>query len=262
MKRQAEIQEQQLTATVKKQADAQKYAAMQQADADLYERQKAAEAAKFELEQKAEAELIQKQKIAEAVKYQQEQEAAALVAKSDAEKTAKKNEAEGQKALAAAIQAKGEAEAAAIQAKLEAEAEGQKLKLLAEAEGIEKKAEAQKKMGEASITEMQLDALKEYIQVLPEVAGKMAEPMAKIGSVTMYGEGDVSKFMSGLTATFKQVTDSMNATGGINMADIAASFLGNKFAGSESKDALKASTITQGIKALKEAGVLPPKADN
>lgn len=258
MKRQAEIQEQQLNATVKKQADAQKYAAMQQADADLYERQKAAEAAKFELEQKAEAELIQKQKIAEAVKYQQEQEAAALIAKSDADKTAKKNEAEGQKALAAAIQAKGEAEAAAIQAKLEAEAEGQKLKLLAEAEGIEKKAEAQKKMGEASITEMQLDALKEYIHTLPEVARNMAEPMSKIGSVTMYGEGDVSKFMSGLTSTFKQITDGMNASGGINMADIASSFLGNKFAGAAGKEALSSATLQQGLKALRESGVKLP----
>lgn len=262
MKRQAEIQEQQLNATVKKQAEAEKYAAMQRAEADLYERQKAAEAAKFELEQKAAAELLQKQKLAEAVKYQQEQEAAALVAKSDAEKTAKENDAAGQMALAKAIAAKGKAEADAIQAKLTAEAEGQKLKLLAEAEGIEKKAEAQKKMGEASITEMQLDALKDYIKVLPEVARNMAEPMSKIGSVTMYGEGDVSKFMSGLTSTFKQVTDSMNATGGINMSNVMTSFLGNKLAGGNNGEAIDAATLTAGIQALKESGVLPASSSD
>lgn len=251
-KRQAEIQEQELNARVKKQAEAEKYAAMQQAEAELFERQKAAEAAKYEMEQKSEAELIQKQKAAEAIKYEQEQEAEALVAKSNAEKTAKENEASGQMALAKAIAAKGQAEADAIQAKLSAEAEGQKLKLLAEAEGIEKKAEAQKKMGEASITEMQLDALKEYINVLPEVARNMAEPMSKIGSVTMYGEGDVSKFMSGLTSTFKQISDGMNATGGINMSNIMSSFLGNKLAGNNTKDSMTAAALQQGLKSLRE----------
>lgn len=244
-RRQAEIQEQELDATIKKQADAERYAAQQKAEAEAFQKMKDAEARKYELEQQAAADLIQSQKIAEAEKFKQEKEAEALIAKSEAEKKAKENEASGQMALAKAIQAKGEAEAAAIKAKLEAEAEGQKLKLLAEAEGIEKKAEAQKKMGEASITEMQLDALKIYFDKLPEIAAAMSKPLENIDKITMYGEGDVSKFMSGLTSTFKQITDGMNASGGINVNNILTSFLGNKLAGTNSDKALDASMIAQ-----------------
>ena len=116
-------------------------------------------------------------------------------------------------------------------------------------------------MGEASITEMQLDALKEYINVLPEVARNMAEPMSKIGSVTMYGEGDVSKFMSGLTSTFKQISDGMNATGGINMSNIMSSFLGNKLAGNNTKDSMTAAALQQGLKSLRETKPNPHNPD-
>lgn len=244
-RRQAEIQEQELDATIKKQADAERYAAQQKAEAEAFQKMKDAEAKKYELEQQAAADLIQSQKIAEAEKFKQEKEAEALIAKSEAEKKAKENEASGQMALAKAIQAKGEAEAAAIKAKLEAEAEGQKLKLLAEAEGIEKKAEAQKKMGEASITEMQLDALKIYFDKLPEIAAAMSKPLENIDKITMYGEGDVSKFMSGLTSTFKQITDGMNASGGINVGDILSSFLGNKLAGNNTEKAVDATMLAQ-----------------
>lgn len=78
------VQEQTLEATVKKQAEAEKYRQIQE----------------------AEAELEKKKKEAEAVKYAMEQEAAGIKAKGDAE--------------AAAIKAKGEAEAAAMEKKAEA----------------------------------------------------------------------------------------------------------------------------------------------
>ena len=78
------VQEQTLEATVKKQAEAEKYRQIQE----------------------AEAELERKRKEAEAVKYAMEQEAAGIKAKGDAE--------------AAAIKAKGEAEAAAMEKKAEA----------------------------------------------------------------------------------------------------------------------------------------------
>lgn len=255
-KKQAEIQEQELDAQIKKQADAEKYAVMQRAEAELFERQKAAEAKAFEAEQNAKAQLIAQQKQAEAEKYQQEKEAEAVIAKSEAEKTAKENaalaeqakmeaEAAGQKALADAIAAKGKAEADAIKAKGLAEAEAKKQLLLAEAEGIEKKAEAQAKMQDASITEMQLDALKVYFEQLPEIAAAMSKPLENIDKITMYGEGDISKFMSGLTSTFKQVTDGMSATGGINLQSLVSSFLGNKIAGATNKDAADVSMLTE-----------------
>ena len=108
------LKERALDALVRKQADAEKYAAEIKAQAD-----------KTVIIQNAEANMEKARKDAEAAKL----------------------EAQG-------IQAKLEAEAAGKKAILLAEAEGVKAKALAEAEGIEKKAEAQKKMGEASIVEM------------------------------------------------------------------------------------------------------------
>lgn len=117
--REVAIKEKELDALVRKQADAEKYAA--------------------EIKAKAERQVAIEQ--AEANK-----ERARLGAE------AAKLEAEG-------IKAKLEAEAAGKKAILLAEADGIKAKALAEAEGIEKKAEAQKKMGEASIVEMIMNAL-------------------------------------------------------------------------------------------------------
>jgi flotillin len=266
-KKQAEIQEQKLDAEIKKQADAEKYAIQQKADAELYERQKQAEADKYEREQNATADLTVQQKRADAQKYQLEKDAEAKVAQSEAEKKAKENaalaeqsrmeaEAVGKKALADAIKAQGEAEADATQAKLLAEAEGIKqkgiaeaeslrLKLVGEAEGISQKADAQKKMGEASILEMELDAVKVYFQQLPDMAAAMSKPLENIDKITMYGEGDVSKFMSGVTSTFKQVTDSMGAAGGLNVQSLISSFFGNKLAGATTGSAIDAATLTE-----------------
>ena len=112
--KEAEVEEQSLSATVKKRADADRYAANASADVELYKRQKDAEA-----------------KL-----YEQEQEALAIKKKSEASRFASEQEAAG-------ITALGEAEASAIKAKA-----------LAEAEGIDKKAEAMKKMGDAAVLEM------------------------------------------------------------------------------------------------------------
>lgn len=54
-----EVKEQELDATIKKQADADKYAARQKADADLYKRQKEAEAKLYEQQQAAEAKKVE-----------------------------------------------------------------------------------------------------------------------------------------------------------------------------------------------------------
>lgn len=112
--KEAEVQEQTLNATIRKQADAKKYEQQQMADVELYKKQREAEARKYEAAQQAEAKKIE----ADALKYAMEQEAAGIAAK-------------------------GKAEAEAIQAKAEAEAAG-----------IDKKAEAMQKYGEAAIIEM------------------------------------------------------------------------------------------------------------
>ena len=123
-RKEVEVKEQELDATIKKQADADKYAAKQKADADLYKRQKEAEAKLYEQQQAAEAKKIE----AEALKYQMEKEA------------------DG-------IRAKGEAEADAIKAKGKAEAEA-----------LDKKADAMNKYGKAAVAEMFFNAWPKAIE--------------------------------------------------------------------------------------------------
>lgn len=160
-RQQIELRERELDALVRKQADAEKYAA----------------------EQKAEADLITRQRKAEAERYEKEQEAEAMKAQADAAKYAAMAEAEG-------IAAKGRAEA----------------------EAIEKKAEAQKLMGEASVVDM-------ILQTLPKMTEAAAAPLAKVDTLTMYGEGNSSKLVGDIMKTTNQVMEGL-AANGINVIDI------------------------------------------
>ena len=114
-----------------------------------------ADAERYREEQEAQAELFKRQKDAEARRYEKEQEAAAAMKMAEAEKYAKEQEAEG-------IAAVGRAEAEAIRAKA-----------LAEAEGIDKKAEAMKKYGEAAVVEMIMAALPEIAKNVAEPLSKV-----------------------------------------------------------------------------------------
>lgn len=95
--RQADVRERELNATVKKQAEADRYAAEQAAEADLYKRTKQAEAARIERQNQSDAEGIQAR------------------AKAEAEATRLKGESEG-----VAEKAHGEGVAAGIKAQAEA----------------------------------------------------------------------------------------------------------------------------------------------
>ena len=114
-----------------------------------------ADAERYRQEQEAQAELFKRQKDAEARRYEKEQEAAAEMKIAEAQKYAKEQEAEG-------IAAVGKAEAEAIRAKA-----------LAEAEGIDKKAEAMKKYGEAAVVEMIMAALPEIAKNVAEPLSKV-----------------------------------------------------------------------------------------
>lgn len=182
------VKERALEAEVKKQAEAEKYAAQQKADATLYQRQKQAEAQQFEAQREAEAKKAQ----AEADRYSREQEAQGVKAYGEAE--------------AAAVKAKGLAEAEAIQAKG-----------LAEAEAMEKKAEAYAKYNKAAVAEM-------MIKVLPEIASKIAEPLAQIDKITIIG-GDggtngVEQVAGNVPAVMTKLFESMKETTGIDLASI------------------------------------------
>ena len=192
--REVEIQEMKLAAEINKVADSKKYAAQQEADADLYTRQKAAEAKKFELEQEAEMRKIE----AEANKYAAQQEAAAQVAKANALKEAALLEAEG-------IEAKGRAEADAIKAK----------------------ADAMKQYGEAATLQLILDS-----GVLPEIVNAYSKPLAeavgRIDSITMYGEGNTAKLTEEISKNGTQIFDGLEKATGLDIKSLLAGYLGGK----------------------------------
>ncbi len=162
---------------------------------------KRADAERYATEQKVEADLAKRQREAEARKYEQEKEAEARKAKAEAEKYAMVQEAEG-------IKARGEAEAAAIQAKG-----------LAEAEAMEKKAEAYQKYNKVAMAEM-------MIRVLPEVAGKIAEPLTRIESIRIIGSGGsdgsdgVASVAGSVPVVMAKLFESMKETTGVDLAEI------------------------------------------
>jgi flotillin len=211
--REVEIQEMKLAAEINKVADSKKYAAQQEAEADLFTRQKAAEAAKYELEQeaemqkiKAEADKVAKEKEAEALKIQAEAEAAAQIAKANALKEAAIAEAQG-------IEAKGRAEADAIKAK----------------------ADAMKQYGEAATLQLILDS-----GVLPEIVNAyskpMAEAMGKIDSITMYGEGNTAKLTEEISKNGTQVFAGLEKATGLDIKSLLAGYLGGKLIAKDNKE--------------------------
>ena len=175
--KEAEVKEKALEAEVKKQAEAEKFAIQQKADAELYTRRKEAEAKKFEIQQEAEAQR----------------------AKADADRYSREREAQG-------IQLVGEAEAEAIRAKG-----------IAEAEAMDKKAEAYQKYTGAAVAEM-------LIKVLPDVAGKIAEPLTQIDKITVIGSGNDSSSIDSVAGNVPGVMtklfESMKETTGIDLGEI------------------------------------------
>ena len=149
---------------------------------------KKAEAEKYAAQQRAEAELYQRQKDAEAKQFEAQREAEA-------------------QQEAAGIRAVGEAEASAIQAKG-----------IAEAEAMEKKAEAYAKYNKAAVAEM-------MIKVLPDIAGKVAEPLGQIDKITIIGGGEggsngVDQIAGNVPVVMAKVLESMKEATGIDLADI------------------------------------------
>jgi flotillin len=162
---------------------------------------KKAEADRFARQQKAEAELYERQKNAEAKKFEIVQEAEAQKSRAEAERFTKEQEAQG-------IRMVGEAEAETVKAKG-----------LAEAEAMEKKAEAYQKYNNAAVAEM-------MIKVLPEIAGKIAEPLSQIDKITIIGGGNgdtdsaVGSVAGNVPAVMTKLFESMKETTGIDLGEI------------------------------------------
>lgn len=211
--------------TAQKNADANLYQTQKKSEAELFKQQKDAEALQYAKERDAEATQFAIQKNAEAQRYQQEQTAEGVKAMAAANLEAAQADAKG-------IAAKGQAEGIAIRATGEAEAITIKAKGLSEAEALDKKADAMAKYGEAAKQDMQLEAVKTYFNVLPQIAGEISKPMEKIGNITMYGEGNTAKLTGDITKTLTQITNGLTDGLGINPTNILNSLLAKKLPGS------------------------------
>lgn len=183
---------------------------------------KPSEAEKLKAELAAEA-----QKIAMIKKAEAEAEARKLDAAAQA--AAKKLDAEAQ---AERIRQEGTAQAAVTEKQGLAQAEAVRQLGLAEAEALEKKAEALAKMNDAGKLQM-------VIEKLPEVARAVAEPMAKIGNITIIdgsgGEGgsgaaDVARYSVG---ALKAVNEALKDTVGFDMTEVMRA---NTFEGKTTKN--------------------------
>ncbi|MCR5662749.1 MAG: hypothetical protein K6G50_11590, partial [bacterium] len=196
--KQVAVKEEELNATIRKQAEAEKYQKEQQADADRYQ-----------IEQKALADLAKRQREAEAKLFEEQKHAEARKAVAEAELYNAQKQAE-------AIQAKAEAEAAGVRAKGLAEAEAVRAKGEAEANALDKKAEAMRKYGEGAILQMAFEAL-------PKMAEQIAKPMEKIGNITVFDGGDgngAAAVSSSAAITMGRIMQAVKETTGIDVKNL------------------------------------------
>ncbi|MFC4778389.1 SPFH domain-containing protein [Paenibacillus sp. GCM10023252] len=149
---------------------------------------KKADADRYSVVQAAEADKAKKLNEADALQYRIEAEAKAMAE---------------QKRLA------GQAEADAERAKGTAQAEVIRLRGLAEAEAKEKLAEAFEKFGEAAVLDI-------IVKMLPELAGKIAEPIKGIDKLTVVDTGNgegaarLSNYVTSLMATAPEMLKSVS----------------------------------------------------
>ena len=163
---------------------------------------KKADADRYAVEQAAEASKSQQMREADAIKYRIEAEAQGKAAQ---------QRLDGQ-ATAEAELAKGTAEADVI-----------RLKGFAEAEAKEKLAEAFQKFGEAAVLDI-------VVKMLPELAGKIAEPLKSIDKLTVVDAGGngsdgaikVSKYVTSLMAT---APDMLKNVSGVDLEKLVASLV-------------------------------------
>lgn len=161
-------------------------------------------------EQRAQAELFESMKKSEAEAYRRQQEAEVLKMTAEAEAYRRQQEAEALKMTA------------------EAEADAIRLRGEAEADGLDKKAEAMLKMKDAAVIEM-------LVNVLPEVARAVSEPLNNIDSITMYGEGNTGQMVGDIMTSMDKVTAGL----GLDVRDLIQATVTGRAIGSGINNAAK-----------------------
>ena len=108
-----------------------------------------------------------------------------------------------------------------------AEAQGIEAKGRAEADAIKAKAEAMKLYGEAATLQLILDS-----GVLPDIVNAyskpIAEAMAQIDSITMYGEGNTAKLTEEISKNGNQIFEGLEKATGLDIKSLLAGYLGGK----------------------------------
>jgi len=184
-----QLKEYELTAVVRKKADADKYAAEQAAEAQRITMQNKADADRYKAEREIEAETYATMKKAEAEAIAAIKQAEAMRAEADARKYSALAEAEGIAAIGAA-----------------------------EAEAIQKKAEAQKLMSNASIIEMTMSAL-------PQIIASAATPLANVDKITLYGDGGNTKIIGDVMKSTNQVVEGIKEATGLDISKLINEYL-------------------------------------
>ncbi len=228
--REVAITEKRLDAEIRKKAEADKFAAQQDADARLYTIQKNAEAELAERTRKAEAVQVEAEREADATKAAADAALFRETREAEAKLVIQTKEAEAIKAIAEANKVKGENEAFVIKAKGDAEADAIRAKALAEAEGLEKKADAMAKYGEAAKMDLQLQVAKEFVKVLPGIAQGVASAYTKVGNITMYGDQS-GKIASEVIDHTAQLFDGLSKSLGFDVKSAIGGALAAKLVG-------------------------------
>jgi flotillin len=161
---------------------------------------KVADADKYAMQQRAEADLFVRIKEAEAKLAEETRRAEAIKISAEADKFSAEQRAIGIAKVGAA-----------------------------EAEAIEKKAEAMKRMGEASVLELILNS-----QVLPNIVSAAAAPLAQTEKIVMYGDGNSTKLIGDVMTTTSKVLESIKESTGLDLASLLAGFTGGQLAKQES----------------------------
>ncbi len=198
-------------------------------DAVLLEKQRNKEITEAEVQ----VEIVAEQRKIELAQKKAERKEAELletvVKPAEAERKRRELEAEANKfeqvkkaeAGAEKLRLEGEAEAKVIESRGLSDADAIRAKGLAEAEALEKKAEALAKMDEAGKLQM-------VIEKLPEIAKAVAEPLSRIGNITIIGgSGEGSDGVSNVTGytvgALKAVTEAVKETIGFDLTDVMKS---------------------------------------
>ena len=187
-----------------------KQARIQVQEQEIQRKQKELEAT---IQKPAEAERSRVQTLAEAEKFKLETEAAGAASATKARGFAE----------ADVVKAKGIAAAEANKAQGLAQAEVIKAQGLAEAEAMARKAESWRQYGEAAITQM-------FIEMLPNLAGRISEPLSKTEKIVIVNSGGdsagASRVTKDITNIMAQLPPALEAVSGIDLKKVLENLAG------------------------------------